>query len=74
MLVHLLKFLSNVFKSLNCLHAIIDCTEIMLQKASTVREHKTTFSSYKHHNFVEFFVGMSPQLYINFVSEAWEGL
>lgn len=67
------ELLPNVFKSVNCLHAIIDCTELMLQKASDLQERKTTFSNYKHHDTVQFLVGMSPQLYVNFVSKAWGG-
>lgn len=63
----------HVFRDMSGLRAIIDCTELMLQKASDLQERKATFSNYKHHDTVKFMVGLSPQLCINYVSKAWGG-
>lgn len=63
----------SVYQNLSALRIIIDCTELMLQKASDLQECKQTFSQYKHHDTVKFLVGMSPQLYINYISQAWAG-
>jgi len=62
-----------VFGKTAHLVAIIDCTELMLQKASDLHERKRTFSNYKNHDTVKFMVSMSPQLCVNYVSEAWGG-
>lgn len=65
--------LPSVYKNLSALRIIIDCTELMLQKSSDLQERKETFSNYKHRDTVKFLVGMSPHLYVNFVSKAWAG-
>ena len=63
----------SVYRNMSELRIVIDCTELMLQKPSDLQERKETFSNYKHHDTVKFLVGMSPQLYINYVSKAWGG-
>jgi len=46
----------------------------MLQKPFDLQERKETFSNNKHRDTVKFLGGMSaPQLYINYVSNAWAG-
>lgn len=62
-----------VYQNYSGLRIVIDCTELMLQKSSDLQHRKKTFSNYKHHDTVKFLVGMSPQLYVNFVSKAWGG-
>lgn len=63
----------GVYRNYSGLRIVIDCTELMLQKSSDLQHRKKTFSNYKHHDTVKFLVGMSPQLYVNFVSKAWGG-
>ena len=65
--------LPSIYEEISNLRIIIDCTELMLQKPSDLQERKETFSNYKHHDTVKFLVGMSPQLYVNYVSKAWAG-
>jgi len=64
----------GVSRNYSGLRIVIDYTEVMLQKSSELQHRKETFSNYKHHDIVKFLVGMSPQLYVNFVSKAWGGL
>lgn len=50
---------------------IIDCTEVFIQKASSLVNQGVTFSNYKHHNTLKFLVGITPSGVISFVSEGW---
>lgn len=52
---------------------IIDCTEIYVQRPSSLLSQSETFSSYKHHNTFKVLVGISPGGVITFVSELWGG-
>lgn len=52
---------------------IIDCTELFIQKASSLVNQSVTFSNYKHHNTLKFLVGITPAGVISFVSEGWGG-
>ena len=52
---------------------IIDCTEIFIQKSSSLINQSLTFSNYKHHNTLKFLVGITPNGVISFVSDAWGG-
>jgi len=61
----------SVYQNVSQLRVVLDCTELMLQKPSDLQEWKETFSNYKHNETVKILVGMSPQLYINFISKAW---
>ncbi|XP_013380134.1 uncharacterized protein LOC106151426 [Lingula anatina] len=63
----------NCFQSFDNLKIILDCTELLLQKSSSLDSRKSTFSNYKHHDTVKFLVGISPNLAVNFVSSAWGG-
>ena len=63
----------SVYRNMSDLRIVLDCTELMLQKPSDLQERKETFSNYKHHETVKFLVGMSPQLYINYISKAYGG-
>jgi hypothetical protein len=79
---------AECFSSFEDLKIIIDCTELMVQRASNLDARKTelmvqrasnldarkmTFSNYKHHDTVKFLVGLSPNLAVNYVSIAWGG-
>ena len=52
---------------------ILDCTEIYVQRSSSILNQALTFSNYKHHNTLKFLVGITPSSVISFVSEAWGG-
>jgi hypothetical protein len=64
---------AECFSSFEELKIIIDCTELMVQRASNLDARKRTFSNYKHHDTVKFLVGLSPNLAVNYVSKAWGG-
>lgn len=52
---------------------ILDCTEIFVQRSSSLVNQNVTFSNYKHHNTFKFLVGITPSGVISFVSEGWGG-
>ena len=52
---------------------IIDCTEIFIQRPTSLSSQCLTFSSYKHHNTFKVLVGISPGGVITFVSYLWGG-
>lgn len=52
---------------------IIDCTEIFIQRPTSLASQCLTFSSYKHYNTFKVLVGISPGGVITFVSNLWGG-
>jgi len=58
------------FKNIRC---IIDCTEVFIQRPSSLGAQSWTFSNYKHHNTVKFLIAITPTGGICFVSQAWGG-
>ena len=52
---------------------IIDCTELFIEKASSVRSQSATFSHYKQYNTAKGVVGISPSGIISFVSDLYAG-
>ncbi|XP_069136298.1 uncharacterized protein [Argopecten irradians] len=52
---------------------IIDCTEIFIQRSSSLLNQSMTFSNYKHHTTIKFLVGITPSGIISFVSDGWPG-
>lgn len=60
-------------KRYSSVRVIIDCTEIYIQKPSSLVNQSLTFSNYKHHTTVKFLVGITPSGVISFVSEGWPG-
>lgn len=69
----LFEMQNNEHEKFDDLKIVIDCTELMVQRASNLDARKKTFSNYKHHDTVKFMVGVSPSLAVNFVSQAWGG-
>ena len=72
----------NPFPSLNiqrnmpfCFHTfpnlrvILECTEIFVQKSSSLLNQNLSFSHYKHHTTVKFFIGITPSGVISLVIE-----
>ena len=52
---------------------IIDCTEVFIQRPSSLQSQLLTFSAYKHHNTFKVLVGISPGGVVTFVSQMWGG-
>ena len=52
---------------------IIDSFEVFTEKPAALKARAQTFSTYKHHNTVKFFMGISPQGVTSYISKAWGG-
>ena len=63
----------DCFKPYPDLKTIIDCTEVFVEKANNLQARKQMYSNYKGHETIKFLVGMSPHLFVNYVSSAWGG-
>lgn len=61
------------FSKMPCLRAIIDCTEIYIQKPSRPSSQRSTYSTYKARNTFKLFVSISPLVHINFISKLYSG-
>ncbi len=68
-----LDTMPNVFHNFPGLEITIDCTELILQRSSNLQARKETFSNYKQRDTVKFLVGLSPNLTVNYISEAYGG-
>ena len=51
------------------LHFIIDCTDLLVERASSFTAQHLTYSSYKQNTTVKFLVGTIPSGSVCFVSE-----
>ena len=56
----------------NCA-VIIDCFEIILERASSLKARAQTFSSYKARNTTKYLIGITPQGSISFISKGFGG-
>ncbi|CAN8007222.1 unnamed protein product, partial [Ixodes pacificus] len=52
---------------------IIDCTEVFIQRPTSLSARSQTWSSYKHHNTIKCLVVIAPSGAITFLSQAWGG-
>ena len=52
---------------------IIDCFEIFVERPSNLIARAQTYSSYKHHNTTKYFIGITPQGTVCFISDGWGG-
>ena len=52
---------------------IIDCSEIFIQRPTSLTARSQTYSNYKSHNTVKFLIAISPTGAIIFVSKCWGG-
>ena len=59
-------------KFCNCV-AIIDCTEIFIQRPLNLNTRAQTWSNYKNTNTIKYLVGMNPAGPVSFLSEGWGG-
>ncbi|XP_055999749.1 uncharacterized protein LOC125663999 [Ostrea edulis] len=67
------RTMPSQFKKIPNTRIIIDCTEIFIQKSSSLTNQSLTFSNYKNHNTAKSLVGITPSGIISFVSEGWGG-
>ena len=67
------KRIPSQFKKYPNTRVIIDCTEIYIQRPSSLQSQVVTFSNYKHHNTFKVLVGISPGGVVTFVSSMWGG-
>ena len=63
----------SCFHSFPNLRVILDCTEIFVQKSSSLVNQNLSFSHYKHHTTVKFLIGITPSGVISLVSEGFGG-
>ena len=50
---------------------IVDCTEVFIERATNLLARSQTWSNYKSHNTVKYFIGITPQGTVSFVSRSW---
>ena len=67
------KQMPKEFKNYPTTRIIIDCTELFIEKPSSLKTQSQTWSQYKHHNTWKVLVGISPNGVITFVSKLWAG-
>ena len=60
-------------KNYNRCVSIVDCTEIFKQRPHNLNARAKTWSNYKHHNTIKYFIGCAPSGAINFISDGWGG-
>ena len=61
------------YAELKNLRAVIDCTELYIDKPSRPSSQRNTYSHYKSRNTFKVFVSQSPICHFNFVSNAYSG-
>ena len=52
---------------------IIDCSEVFMQRPTSLSARAETYSNYKSHNTVKFLIAISPTGAIIFISKCWGG-
>ncbi|KAK3088806.1 hypothetical protein FSP39_023942 [Pinctada imbricata] len=68
------KFMPSSFlRTFPRTRAIIDCSEIFIQRPRNPSTNARTYSTYKSHNTVKFLVSITPTGAFNFISEVWGG-
>ena len=67
------KNMPEQFKNYPNTRVIIDCTEIYVEKPSSLKAQRQTWSSYKHHNTYKSLIGITPDGSVVFVSNLYGG-
>ena len=68
------KTLPHVFRQyFPRLTAIIDCTEIFIDRPKSLNARAQVYSNYKKHSTVKFLIACTPYGSISFISQAWVG-
>ena len=52
---------------------IIDCSEVFIQRPTSLTARAQTFSNYKSHNTIKFLVAITPTGAVSFISKCWGG-
>lgn len=63
-------FRNPMFSKTKC---IIDCTEVFIERPSSLKARAQTYSNYKRHNTVKVLIGISPSGCVTFLSKCWGG-
>ena len=70
----IMKTMPNSFKeTYPTTRVIIDCTEIYIEKPSSVRSQAATYSNYKHYNTAKGLIGITPAGAVSYVSDLFTG-
>ena len=56
----------------NCV-AVIDCTEVFIERPLNLNARAQTWSNYKNHNTIKYLIAISPSGVVSFLSEGWGG-
>jgi len=59
------------WKHFSRVKCILDCFEIFTERPLSFQARAATYSNYKKHNTVKFFIAVSPTGAITFISKAW---
>lgn len=65
------KCFSEIYE--NNVTVIIDCFEVLIEQPSNLEAAAKTWSDYKHNQTMKFLIGVSPQGFIMFISNAYGG-
>jgi len=67
---HLPESFKPMYAKATC---IIDCSEVFIERATSLSARSETYSNYKSHNTAKFLVAISPTGAIIFISKCWGG-
>ncbi len=69
------KNLPDLFRNppFNSVRCIIDCSEVFIDRPTSLSARAMTYSNYKSHNTIKFLIGISPTGSITFLSKSWGG-
>lgn len=67
---HLPKVFEGRFENVRC---IIDCTEVKCEKPQDLQKQSELYSEYKSHNTFKGLIGISPNVWMTFVSVLYVG-
>ena len=64
---------AECYKGYRGLKVVLDCTEQQCERSSDLQARKETFSNYKQRDTVKWLIGLSKNLTVNYVSQAYGG-
>ena len=67
------NFVDCFKKHYSKVRCIIDCSEIFIERPTSLQARAKTFSNDKKHNTVKFLISITPSGTISFVSKCWGG-
>lgn len=68
------SYLPKSFRGFENTRLVLDAAEIRIQRPSSLRAQRQTFSTYKHYNTYKVLIGCTPDGYIAHVSRLWGDL